>query len=317
MSAGAAETVLVTGAAGFLGRATVELLRRQGRPVVAVDVVARGELPRLTACDLTDYEAVHGLFERERPSAVLHYAAYAFEDAGLLASAERNAAKAVDVNLNGLRHVLRACQEAGVRRLAWSSSTTVYGPPQLYGAQELLDEDACLAPFTLYGATKMLGERISRDAFEGGQVRAVGLRLPLIYGPGRWYGGAQKELMAFIGEVLAGTRGSYSFSDAPTDWMYVDDAVEAMLAVVDAAEVSLPIYNIVGHVDSPYAIAREVVDQAGDCCTVERSLAGPPSILVDGRRFAEEFGIRAKVDRREGIRRYLERLSESRESSRE
>lgn len=306
------ERILVTGAAGFLGRATVQRLRGDGRQVIAVDRLARGELPELITCDLSDGAAVSELFSSQRPTAVIHYAAFGSADAGLLASAERETERAVDVNLNGLRNVLHGSVATGVTRLVWSSSTTVYGPPRLYREGELLDEDALLAPFSLYGATKMIGESITRSFFSASRLQAVALRLPIVYGPGRWYGGAQKGLMTYIDDVLSGTSGTYAFSDQPTDLMFIDDAVAAMVAVLDAETVQRPVYNIVGHVDSVYGMAREVVRQTASSAEVERDPAGEPSILVDGRRFWDDFAVTAKVDRRQGIERYLRHLKEQR-----
>lgn len=296
--------VLVTGAAGFLGRAVVDALTEAGDDVVGADLDVRRGRSGTRALDLTDSSQVYDLLEHTRPDTILHFAAYGAGAAGLLASAEGDPRTAVAVNVEGFARLLDGAARIGVDRVAWSSSTTVYGPPSTYAPTERVSETDPPAPTSVYGATKMIAERHAGNVAESTGLSVTGLRLPLVYGPGRWYGGAQAAWMQFASDVAQGRSGRYTFADADEDWIYVDDAVAAILVAARAERTLDPVYNVAGTITSPYRAARRLVEIRDADVSVTAGDTTRTIVLVDGRAFAEATGYAPRVSVAEGVERF-------------
>ncbi|MDR9392017.1 MAG: NAD-dependent epimerase/dehydratase family protein [Trueperaceae bacterium] len=296
--------VLVTGASGFLGRAVLDALVADGYDAIGADRdVSRGR-PGTERLDLTVPYEVDAFLDRVRPESILHFAAFGADAAGLLASAQGHPRTAVAVNVEGFAGLLQAAARHGVGRVVWSSSTTVYGPPAMYAPKARVTEADPPAPTTIYGATKMIAERYTMLVLERGDLSVTGLRLPLVYGPGRWYGGAQATWMAFASDVAHGRAGAYAFSAAEEDWIYIDDAVDAVLAAGRAATDLAPVYNVAGTTTSPYAAARALIRRRNADVTVTGEPRERAIVLVDGAAFAATTGFAPRVDVDDGVERF-------------
>ncbi|MEU6142977.1 dTDP-4-dehydrorhamnose reductase [Streptomyces sp. NPDC047081] len=131
---------LVTGAAGMLGRDTVEELLRRGEDVTGVDHAA---------LDITQPLAVEGALAGHRPEIVVNCAAYTAVD-----DAETDEDRALRINGDGPRHLARACAAHGARLIHVSTDYVFAGD-----ADTPYPEDHPTAPRTAYGRTKLAGER--------------------------------------------------------------------------------------------------------------------------------------------------------------
>ena len=189
--------VLVTGATGFLGRAVSGHLEAGGTTVSRADVRAADGV---RAVDIT---STHDLDDAlSTPTdAIIHLAAAGTGDSGLAAGAADDPARAIRTNIEGFAQVVRAAARHGVSRVLWSSSTTIYGPAANY--QEPIDECADLRPNTVYGATKAACEFLGPMLGAEHGIDVVSLRLPMVYGPGRWYGGSQRSLVEMVRAIEA------------------------------------------------------------------------------------------------------------------
>ena len=158
--------ILLTGAAGYIASHTWLALLAAGHEVVGVDnfsnssplVLERlrelsGQTPVFEQVDVCT-PALAGVFERHRPEAVVHFAAFKAvgESTSQPLAYYRN-------NIGGLVNVCETMQAHGCRRLVFSSSATVYGVPERLP----LTEDAPVSAVNPYGATKLMGETILRD----------------------------------------------------------------------------------------------------------------------------------------------------------
>lgn len=301
--------LLVTGGTGFIGRAVAKLAFGRGWEPVLLAPEAPGELggelfeSDVVVGDIVDSEALTHQIEEVAPDAVVHLAAYAASDSGLLRSAALNPQRAVAVNVSGFLNVIQAARAVGCRRITWSSSTTVYGPASRY--QDEVDEDSPAWPQTVYGTTKLASELLSVQAAPDA-MSIVGLRLPLVYGPGRWYGGALGKTMTFVGDVAAGRPARLKVNEQPIDWMYVDDAAAALLAPLEI-ETCRSVYNVVGHRASLGEFGREVARHATALTEVAPGVSDPnPYPLIDGRRAIDELGFRAEIGLPEGVDRWID-----------
>lgn len=164
--------VLVVGSGGFVGRALVPGLRAAGLTVAGATQHPREAEER--AVDVADEASVRALFASfdAPPRAVVHLAAIAHRPSSTVPPGAYDA-----VNHRGLRNVLRAAREAGVRRLAFFSSASVYGDAGRTGA---VPEDAVLRPTGAYGISKVRAEEACGEAIANG-FAAVMLRFPAIY----------------------------------------------------------------------------------------------------------------------------------------
>lgn len=162
--------VLVTGACGLVGRATVAALRSRGIPVVATDLGTRAnrdhaaDLPRERDlywrwADLTSPEQARGLVKASAPRAVVHLAAV------IPPACYGNPELAERVNVGGTRHLVEAVADhAPAARLVHASSVAVHGSRNPHRGLGLLGPDTPLAPSDLYGRHKAAAEELVRAA---------------------------------------------------------------------------------------------------------------------------------------------------------
>ena len=206
--------IVITGAAGFIGKKLARTLLARGtlmdrhgtvqviREITLFDVVEADGMPddpRLdtVAADITDAAAVGSVIGR-RTDAVFHLAAI------VSANAEEDFDLGYAVNLDGTRHVLEACRTLPEPvRLVFASSVAVYG-----GAMpEVLDDATILTPQTSYGAQKAAGELLVNDYSRKGFVDGRALRLPtIVVRPGRPNRAASTFASSIIREPLAGEQ---------------------------------------------------------------------------------------------------------------
>jgi UDP-glucose 4-epimerase len=252
------QTVLVTGGTGYIGSHTAVELLAAGHEVVIVDnlcnshaaVIERigaiaGRTPQFVEADVRDRAAMQTLFDAHRFDAVIHFA-------GLKAVGESVAQPLMyyDNNVNGLLVLAAVMEAAGVRKLAFSSSATVYGDPHAVPIRE----DFPLGATNPYGRSKLMIEEILRDLASTEPAWRIALLRyfnPVGAHPSGLIGenprGVPNNLMPFAVQVAAGLRPELSVygGDYPTaDGTGVRDYIH----VVDLA---------LGHVAALQALAQQ------------------------------------------------------------
>lgn len=267
--------VLVTGASGFVGAAVRRAFETEGAEVVAVDVRSG---PGVLDLDLTDENQLRGVLADGGFDVVAHLAASAVGAAGLLASARTDPRRAVDVNVGGTARLVQAAQEVGTRCFIYASSTTVYGPAHRYDSKRIT-EDAALRPTSIYGATKASAEHLGGCMVDGTGMTFTALRLPLVYGPDRWYGGALAPLYELVTAVQHGTPAVATLDATTTDWVHVDDAAAAFTAVARLEQPGSA-YHVVGHTGSMLELAATFADVTGATnVTLEPRTVSPDAVF--------------------------------------
>jgi UDP-glucose 4-epimerase len=291
--------ILVTGGAGYIGSHTVVELLQAGFEVVVLDNLANasreslvrvesiaGRPAPLVVGDVRDEALLARLLAEHRFDAAIHFA-------GLKAvgeSVERPLAY-YDNNVAGTVTLLRALDAAGVRRIVFSSSATVYGDP----ASVPIREDAATGPTNPYGRTKWMVEFVLRDLAAADPRWSVGnLRYfnPVGAHPSGRIGedpqGVPNNLMPFVAQVAVGRRERLSVFGG--DWPTKDGTgVRDYIHVVDLAQ---------GHL----AALRRTMESPG-CWTVNLGTGNGYSVLEMVAAFERASGRRvpyAIVDRRPG-----------------
>lgn len=274
--------------------------------------------------DLTDDLSVRRAFDLVRPDAVVALAAYGTGTDGLAHGAAADPPRAVDVNVRGMAVLAGECRRVNCGTLVLASSTTVYGPAAAYeGNSQANDEgddegdrvaeNVPLWPATAYGATKAAAEAVTLALAEGYGLRAAAVRLPLVYGAGRWYGGSQRGLVDFARAVADGRPAAIRAWTGLADWMHVDDAASVLLAAALAGPVH-GAYNVVGHTGGLADLAEAIAAHARAETRVDRVDApGPDLPLADDSRLRADLSfVPAHATPESGAAAYVHELRRSR-----
>ena len=232
-------TILVTGAAGFIGYHVAERLLARGDTVVGLDnlnayydvSLKEARLARLAArsgfrfvrLNLADREGMAALFAAERPQRVVHLAA----QAGVRYSLE-NPHAYIDSNVAGFTNVLEGCRNTAVNHLVYASSSSVYGGNTRLPFSE---HDNIDHPVSLYAATKKANELMAHTYSHLFRLPTTGLRFFTVYGP---WGRPDMALFLFTKAILDGRPiDVFNNGDMVRDFTYIDDIVEGVIRVVD------------------------------------------------------------------------------------
>jgi UDP-glucuronate 4-epimerase len=250
------ESILVTGAAGFIGFHLARRLLADGWTVHGVDSLNDYYDPRLKEArlaelktspgfqfhksDLADRAATAAIFEKVRACYVVHLAA----QAGVAHSAV-DPSSYIDANLVGFANILEGCRHAGCRHLVYASSSSVYGANR---EMPLRVSDRVDEPLSLYGATKRANELMAYAYAHQFGSPATGLRFFTVYGP---WGRPDMAVWLFTEAILLGRPLKlFNSGHMRRDFTYVDDVVEAVMRLIGMAPENPPpqpphaIYNL-------------------------------------------------------------------------
>lgn len=221
--------VLALGGAGFIGSHVVEqLLAEPVAEVVILDNFVRGSRRNLeTAAADPRVRVVEGsVMDRDLLRELMHGADHAFHFAALwLFECVEHPRDAVDVNIGGTFNVIEAAQEAGVEKVVYSSSASVYGDAVALP----MTEDHPFNNRTLYGATKIAGEQMFRAFNEQHGLDYVGLRYMNVYGPRMDDRGTYVSVIVKVLDRIGRGERPAIFGDGSQayDFVHVDDVARA------------------------------------------------------------------------------------------
>ena len=235
-------TVLVTGAAGFIGAAlSIRLLQRGDRVLgldnlndyydpslkqarlLQIEAVAPAGAWRFERLALEDADALMALFAAENPAVVVNLAA----QAGVRYSLE-NPAAYIQSNLVGFGHLLEGCRHHGTENLVYASSSSVYGGNRNLPFHE---QQPVNHPVSLYAASKKANELMAHTYSHLYGLPATGLRFFTVYGP---WGRPDMAPMLFARAILAGEPIKvFNHGKMQRDFTYIDDIVEGVLRCCD------------------------------------------------------------------------------------
>lgn len=312
------KTILVTGAAGFIGSHAAQALIQRGYRVVGVDNFSdfydrswkemnlksiQGDKLDVEEIDITSGDEISKLVRLVRPWGILHLAAMA----GVRPSIEQPAYYA-KVNVEGTTHLLQAAVKTGVEKFAFASSSSVYGNAKKVPFSE---EDPVEEPISPYAATKRAGELVCYTFWHLYKLPIASLRFFTVYGP------RQRPDLAihkFTRLISAGKPVPF-FGDGTTsrDYTYVDDTVSGIIAALEKVQ-SFRIYNLGGsHPVSLNELIAELERAIGKKAILDRKPAQPGDVertYADLTRSKQELGYTPQISLPEGLRRFVEWYNE-------
>lgn len=305
--------VLVTGGAGFVGSHVVDRVLGGGDQVTAYDNLSTGMLEFLAdarqrhgfefiQADILDAEELAQAMRGH--DIVFHLAANADVRFGL-----EHPRKDLEQNTLGTFNLLEAMRATGVRRIAFSSSGSIYGEPDVFPTPE-----ACPFPTqtSLYGASKQAAEGLITAYCEGFGLQAWIFRFVSILGERYTHG----HVFDFYKKLLADPTRLEILGDGKQrkSYLYVDDCIDAMLLALQCATNKVNIFNLG---TDEYCTVDDSVSWITEHLGLNpvRTYTGgvrgwvgdSPSILLDCSRI-RSLGWRPKMSIREGIIRTLDYL---------
>ena len=315
-------TVMVTGAAGFIGFHLSRALIERGESVVGVDdlnayydpALKRARIDRLANAggafrfvrlDIADGAAMAAFARRYGPfRIVLHLAAQAG-----VRHALRDPFSYGRSNLMGQISVFEACRGmGGLEHVVYASSSSVYGGAGTPWAED----DRVDSPVSLYAATKRAGELMARTYSHLHRIPATGLRFFTVYGP---WGRPDMAAWLFVDAILAGRPiPLFNDGDMKRDFTYIDDVVAGALRVAGRppdpeGEAPHRIYNIGGARSEPLRRFVAVVECAtGRRARIEALPMQPGDVAetrADASALERDFGVRPATPIEEGIPRFV------------
>lgn len=231
-------TILITGAAGFIGFHLSKKLCAAGHQVIGLDnlnnyydvnlkksrleVLSAYESFEFIKADLADAEAVNKAFAEAKPEYVVNLAAQAGVRHSLKAPHDY-----IQANITGYLNILEACRHHPVKHLVYASSSSVYGAntEMPFSVNEGVNH-----PVSLYAATKKSNELMAHAYAHLFQVPSTGLRFFTVYGP---YGRPDMALFLFTEAILKGEPIKvFNHGKMRRDFTYVDDIVESIARLI-------------------------------------------------------------------------------------
>jgi len=325
--------ILVTGSAGFIGFHVSLRLLKEGHSVHGIDnfndyydvslkeartqILESKKRFTLHRIDLSDAAATASVFERAKPSLVIHLAA----QAGVRHSLSNPRAYA-DNNVIGFLNLLEGCRAHPPGHLVFASSSSVYGlncdlPFSVHGPAD--------HPVSLYAATKKANELMAHSYSHLFGIPTTGVRLFTAYGP---WGRPDMALFAFTKAILGG-KPIEIFGDGTMrrDYTYVDDVVEGILRLArrpappnplwngfkpDPASSSAPfrLYNIGNHstieILRLIEILEDCLKKKADRMFVAAQACEVQSAVADASDLERDTGYRPATPLETGVARFVE-----------
>lgn len=328
-------TVLITGAAGFIGANLAKRLLeiKEDIHIVGLDNMNSyydvrlkefrlqwlpGDHFTFIKGDLADKECVKGIFEEYEPDIVVNLAA----QAGVRYSID-NPDSYIESNIIGFYNLLECCRhscddgKAGVKHFVYASSSSVYGSNKKvpYSIQDKVDN-----PVSLYAATKKSNELMAHAYSSLYNIPCTGLRFFTVYGP------AGRPDMAYFGFANKLVRGEkiqiYNHGNMYRDFTYIDDVVTGVIKVMDKAPeenedgVRYRIYNIGNQKPESLLHFVEILEQ----CLMNTGVIREPGekeflpmqpgdvyqTYADVKELEKEFGFKPETSLRDGLMKFAE-----------
>lgn len=334
------KTVLVTGAAGFIGANLVKRLLSSVKDIKIVGVdsvndyydvrIKDSRLQEIEALgkdwifikgNIADKDLMEISFEKYRPAVVVNLAA----QAGVRYSIT-NPDAYIESNIIGFYNILEACRHYEVEHLVYASSSSVYGANKQipYSTEDKVDN-----PVSLYAATKKSNELMAHAYSKLYNIPSTGLRFFTVYGP------AGRPDMAYFGFTNKLREGKtieiFNYGNCKRDFTYIDDVVEGIVRVMQHApekatgEDGLPIppykvYNIGNNTPESLldfvTILQEELLAAGILPKdydfeahkklVPMQPGDVPVTYADVSPLEKDFGYKPQTSLREGLRKFAE-----------
>jgi len=235
---------VVTGGAGFIGSHIVEELLRRNETVTVIDNFSTGKRENVKPFEGTAEIIDADISQAKNLAQILKGAEYVIHQAAIPSVPKSiiDPVKSHEANVNGTLQLLVACREAGVKRVVYASSSSLYGDSPTLPKHEGMMPN----PLSPYGAQKLFGETYCQVFTKSYGLETVSLRYFNVFGPRQDATSQYSGVVAlFIPAVLKGRRPTiYGDGQQSRDFTYVKNVVEANLLACKAPGVAGQFFNV-------------------------------------------------------------------------
>ena len=333
------KTILVTGAAGFIGANLVRRLYEMAEDITVIGLdsvndyydvslkeyrlneLAKFPTFKFIKGNLADKALIDSIFAEYKPAIVVNLAA----QAGVRYSIT-NPGAYIESNLIGFYNILEACRHNPLEHLVYASSSSVYGTNKKipYSTEDKVDN-----PVSLYAATKKSNELMAHAYSKLYNIPSTGLRFFTVYGPA---GRPDMAYFGFTNKLLKGeTIQIFNYGNCKRDFTYVDDIVTGVVNIMQHApekavgEDGLPlppymVYNIGNNspenlLDFVDILQQELIragvlpedyDFEAHKQLVSMQPGDVPVTYADVTALERDFGFKPATSLREGLRKFAE-----------
>lgn len=306
--------LVLVGGAGLIGSHTVDqLIKEDVKEIVIYDNMIRGSVENLFDAQkdprVKIYDVGGDIMQTDILRSALEDADGVFHFAALwLLQCHNYPRSAFDVNIRGTFNVMEACVFAGVKRLVYSSSASVYGD----ALSEPMDENHPYNNKNFYGATKIAGEAMLHAFHHRYGLNYVGLRYMNVYGPRQDYHGAYIAVIMKMLDAIDSGEGPTIMGDGSEafDFVAVEDCARANVCAMKSERVDQN-YNVGTGLRTSLKELADMIIKITNCkfpinyvprnqATLVRNRIGNP------KKAMKEIGFFSKVDLQEGLRRLVE-----------
>ncbi len=254
------KSILIIGACGQIGtELTLKLRENLGKNAVIASDISEGSEELMQSgpfefINALDYDQIAAVIEKYAIHEVYLMAAM------LSATGEKFPAKAWELNMNSLLNILNLAKEGKIKKIFWPSSIAVFGPTT---PKENTPQKTVMEPTTVYGISKLAGERWCEYYFNKYGVDVRSIRYPGIISWKTSPGGGTTDyaIEIYHKALVDGNYDSFLNKDTKLPMMYMDDAIDATLKIMEAPAENIKIrssYNLAAISFTPKEIAEEI-----------------------------------------------------------
>lgn len=310
------KSILIIGACGQIGtELTLKLREINGKNSVIASDIHEGSDELMQSgpfefVNAMDYDSILKIIEKYNINEVYLMAAM------LSATGEKFPEKAWELNMNSLFNVLNLAKVGKIKKVFWPSSIAVFGPTT---PKENTPQETIMEPSTVYGISKQAGERWCEYYFNKFGVDVRSIRYPGIISwkanPG---GGTTDYAIEIYHKALQnGNYTSFLNKDTTLPMLYIDDAIEATIKIMDASYDAIKIrssYNLAGMSFTPEDVAEEIKKSIPEFeisykPDFRQNIADSWPKSIDDSKAREDWGWKHKIDLEKMSKIMLENLN--------
>ncbi|MBC5809805.1 MAG: NAD-dependent epimerase/dehydratase family protein [Candidatus Eremiobacteraeota bacterium] len=299
-----AKRVVVTGVAGFIGSNLADAMLAAGHRVVGIDNLSYGVREQIPVG--VDFRHV----DIRNPGLAAHFdgadAIFHLAAKNCILDCQDDPLETADVNVTGTVNVFEAARRAGVNRIIYAESSSLYEGVNVFPTPE-----GAVAPESFYAVSKAAGMLFAEAYRRFAGMRTTGLRYFCVYGPRQDYRRSIPPVMsAFMLKLLRGERPAiYGSGDKRRDFVYVDDVNDFHLRCLDDPRTEGNVYNIGSGTNHSVAeIYRKIASLLDSQIEPEirPDLPGEAQTTLADISAARKIGWNPSADMDEGLRRSID-----------
>ena len=300
---------LVTGGAGFIGSYLIPRLLDKGMEVVVFDMAKepaalepiKDQISYVRG-DLASEADLYRVMMSHKITDVFHLGAI------LAGPCEENPIYGFKINFHATQTLLDASVALKVNRFFMMSSISIFGRD----VSEPVTDDARKNPETVYGQTKLACEHLLRWYHRKHGLDTRALRFSWVFGPGRTRGITALYSSLILDAIARNEPMTVTNPNEKGDWLYIQDAIRAILAIWEAKDPKQRIYNIAGGVHAigdVVEIAKKIRPESKVSLVPQGEAQSPYPVAYDDHVARSEIGWQPKYSIEEAVREHIEFVS--------